>query len=186
MNGFNDPIKDELEKDERLYWSGQPASGIKLGPYDIFFIPFSIMWAGFIIVWEIIAISTGAPFAFSLFGIPFILIGLYMIFGRFIIDSKQRKQTFYGVTDKRVIIKKGIYTQTVNSLQLDSINEVSVSTKTDGSGTITFGRHNLMWPRYNLYFWGMGNNQVPEFRYIPDVNNVNRIIKENQKKLKSE
>ena len=35
-------------------------------------------------------------------GIPFLAIGLHFMFGRFLIDAKQRANTGYGVTDRRV------------------------------------------------------------------------------------
>ncbi len=54
-------------------------------------IPFSIMWAGFALFWEFMVLMTDAPFFFKLWGIPFVLVGLYMLIGRFVVDAMQKE-----------------------------------------------------------------------------------------------
>src|SRR3954463_10734812 len=97
-------LAQHLDSGERLLWSGQPRSGIRLRPQDAYLIPFSLVWGGFAIFWEFMAVtqSSKAPrpvgTVFPLFGLPFVLVGLYMIFGRFFFDARSRERTFYGVT----------------------------------------------------------------------------------------
>ena len=57
-----------------------------LTPRDALLIPFSFMWGGFATVWETTALSAKAPFPVALFGLPFVCVGLFMIFGRFLVD----------------------------------------------------------------------------------------------------
>src|SRR5215211_2048824 len=91
-------IESELGPDERLLWFGGPRKGLRLQAADLFVIPFSLFWCGFALFWESMAIFSGGPFFMALFGIPFVLIGLYMVIGRFIVDAGLRERTFYGVT----------------------------------------------------------------------------------------
>ncbi len=72
-------------------------------------------------------------------GIPFVLVGLYIVLGRFIVDAMNRAKTFYGVTNERIIIITGLFFREVKSLNLRTLTDVSLSERGDGSGTITFG-----------------------------------------------
>jgi hypothetical protein len=87
-------LMPSLGSDEKLIWTGKPKTGIRLSSSDIFMIPFSLLWGGFAFFWETTVIATGAPFFFILWGIPFVVIGCYMIFGRFFFDAKKEQIQF--------------------------------------------------------------------------------------------
>lgn len=181
-------IQRELDPDESLIWSGTPKQGAIFRGSDIFMIPFSLMWGGFAIFWEFMALKIPNEKAgvvsilFPLFGIPFVIIGLYIIFGRFIYDSKKRAKTFYGLTNQRVIIVSGLFSKSVKSLNLSSLSDVSLVEKNDMSGTITFGQDNPM----ATFFWGssfpgMGGSHVPKFEFIDNAKDVYNKIRYQQK-----
>jgi hypothetical protein len=179
-----DIIQRELDSGEKLLWSGRPKQGMVFRGSDVYMIPFSLLWGGFAIYWEIMALSIqheergSVDVVFPLFGIPFVLIGLYMIFGRFIHDSKKRAKTIYGLTDRRAIIVSGLFSKTVKSLNLRSLSDVSLAERSNRSGTITFGQENQM---ANIYwgggFAGMNGSSVPKFELIDNAKEVyNQLI----------
>ncbi|MGD0898102.1 MAG: hypothetical protein ABR915_09730 [Thermoguttaceae bacterium] len=100
-------IRSELRPEERLLWTGRPPQGIRLRATDAFLIPFSILWGGFAFFWEAMVIASGAPLFFVAWGIPFVVVGLYLVLGRFWVDARQRAHTFYGLTDSRIIVVEG-------------------------------------------------------------------------------
>ena len=128
-------LSDELESGEKLLWSGRPRQGIVFRSSDIFLIPFSLLWGGFAIFWEVAVLYAtsrsgintpqAVKFVFPRFGLPFVVIGFYMIFGRFFTDSAQRRKTVYGITDQRVIIRSGLFSRATKSLNLRTLSDVT-------------------------------------------------------------
>lgn len=135
---------------EYITWKGRPEKGNYLSPYDIFMIPFSIIWLGFAVFWEIGATETGIPFM-MLWGLPFIAIGLYMAFGRFIHAAYLRDKTYYVVTNKKLIIKKGNRTTIYDGKDLPPM---TLRMHKNGNGTITFSEtmYYRRGRRYNNFF----------------------------------
>lgn len=175
-------IVQQLGSSESLLWSGKPRKGIIFRGSDIFLIPFSIMVCGFAIYWEYTAVRLGAPFFFMLWGIPFVLIGLYFVFGRFFFEAKQREKTYYGLTTERIIIISGIMKRKIKTLNLKNLNEVSLSEKSDKSGTITFGESNPLHQLFGGMTWpGMSQYAVPSFEAIDNVRQVHEMIRKAQK-----
>jgi hypothetical protein len=133
-------VQRELRGSERLLWSGTPPSGLRLQSADLLIVPFSLLWGGFVVFWEYSVVSQrNAPRFMALFGIPFVLVGAYMVFGRFFFDAFQRSRTAYGLTDQRIIIVTRAFGRQVKSLTLSALSETSVRERDDKSGTITLG-----------------------------------------------
>lgn len=173
-------LQDYLELNERLIWSGQSKKGIVFRTIDIFLIPFSLLWCGFAIFWFTAALLSGAPVFLAIFGIPFVCVGLFLVFGRFIIDAKKRENTFYGITENRIIIRSGIFKKTIKSINLKTLSEIEFEEKRDGSGTINFGPSNSFFIRdYNLHWLG-GSKQNTSFELIQNVRQVYNTIREIQ------
>jgi hypothetical protein len=178
MYNHKEVLLAELDSGENLLWSGRPRQGIFLRGSDAFMIPFSLMWGGFAIFWEFSVITGDAPFFFMLWGIPFVLIGLYFIFGRFIVDSKQREKTFYGVTDKRVIILSGLFSKKANSLAIRLLSDISLKEKSDGSGTVVLGQENPMEAMYSGMAWPGMKKTTPRLESIQEAKKVYNTIRE--------
>jgi hypothetical protein len=144
-------IQHELDSGEKLLWSGQPRQGLCLNASDAFVIPFSLVWCGFAIFWETSVIKDHAPLLFKLWGVPFVAIGLYMLFGRFFAGSYMRARTYYGATDKRLIIVTNGFSRHVRSPGWQSLPEATLTERGDGGGVINFG------PRLPLNLSQSGN-----------------------------
>ncbi|MBB4234313.1 PH domain-containing protein [Rhizobium esperanzae] len=124
---------------EKLLWSGRPAQGFLLTSRDFLLVPFSLLWGGFAIFWEITAISTEAPVFTKLWGIPFVLMGLYITAGRFFVDAAVRARTEYVLTDRRVIIRRSGLFRHLSTNQLELLPSISLEEGGRGRGTIKFG-----------------------------------------------
>jgi hypothetical protein len=180
-------IGRHLDPGERLLWAGQPRQGIVLRGHDVFMIPFSLLWGGMIIVWEVMAFvavfqsKEPVTLLFPLFGLPFLAIGLYLIFGRFLVDARSRARTFYGITNERIIISSGIFSRNLKSLQLRTLSDVTLSEKSDGRGTISFGQGHFMMAWFPVGWPGAGRHAPPSFELVPDAKRIFDIIRQAQK-----
>jgi hypothetical protein len=141
-------IQPELTSGETVLWAGQPSTGVLFHKEDIFLVPFSLMWGGLAIFWELgVAGFWGSdprpqgPWVFGLiWGIPFILIGQYLIWGRFVFAAWEKKRTHYAVTNERVIAVQNGWTRKMASNYIDALPALI---KEDGpGGSVPCALHN--------------------------------------------
>jgi hypothetical protein len=118
-------VTKELDANERLLWAGVPKQGFLLRSSDAGMIPFSLLWCGFTFYWESLVVKTNGPLFFKLWGAMFMLVGLYIVFGRFFVDAWQRGVTAYALTDRRALIRSGLFTSSVESLALRTLPDVT-------------------------------------------------------------
>ncbi len=172
-------LRAQLGLDEHLLWSGQPAQGIRFHPRDLVMVPFSLAWGGFAIFWEWSVARTNAHWLFMLWGVPFVLIGLYLIVGRFFWDAWERSRTYYGLTNRRVMIVTAGRRTKVQSLELVTLGETVLSTSSDGSGSIQFG--SMPWAHgwWSGSGWP-GTQGPPSFETIPDAKRVHEMVRQAQ------
>ena len=153
-------IRSNLMTDEKILWSGQQDPDVHFTSRDIFLVPFSLLWGGFAIFWEVSVIvltilgddTPGAiGVVFSLFGIPLVIAGLYLMFGRFIYKSWKNKRTYYAVTNWWAICLIRGFRETFREARINSLTTISKSIRKNGTGTITFG-----YPDSGLFSFGRG------------------------------
>src|SRR5208283_4403082 len=94
--------------------AGMPNPRVVFHSDDWFAIPFSLLWGGFAIFWEASVLGfwnfsarSGlhpVSYFMALWGVPFVVIGQYMIWGRFLVDAWLKRRTYYAVTNRRVLI----------------------------------------------------------------------------------
>ncbi len=177
-------VSNELTGSEQLIWTGQPVRGVRLRASDAFLVPFSLLWAGFAFFWEGMVLTKGrAPLLFALWGIPFVLAGVYITVGRFFFDAWRRSRTRYAVTNERVLIVSGGFRRTVTSLRLKTIPAISLREARSGLGTISFGGG----PPFASMFGGIEGwpgaerHLGPRFELVPDARSVYESIQAAQR-----
>lgn len=159
-----------MADDERELWSGAPGTGHLITPADAVMIPFSIFWCGFALFWEFTAIKSSAGLLFPIFGLPFVGVGLYLLIGRFFHSAVMRKKTYYLVTNRRIIRKRG---KRVDFLDARQAQNMQVRAFTDGLGTITFNLPHMHGRTTAAQPMGAG---VFTLENIEDVVSVQKII----------
>ena len=167
----------ELMQGESLLWTGKPNPAKILHPDDWYMVPFSLLWGGFAIFWEMGVAKSGSQFM-MLWGIPFVVAGQYFIWGRFLYDAYLKRRTFYAVTNRRVMTIQEGWRPKRNSTYLEGIPKI----ETEGAtfGTIWFGaKYPVIAGRgqKTRSFSRFSVGDVPVFADIDDVETVSGLVR---------
>ncbi len=172
---MNDELRRTFEPGERVVWEGRPGQGLMFRPSDRVSIPFSFVWCGMVGYdladgWE-----AGKTLSQFLFGGLFAMVGVYLLLGRFVVDALARMRTVYAVTNRRVIIIRGLMERTVHTINLSGLAEIALTHGRAGRGTLTFDRAIVNSGPDSTY-------QVPSlaFEEIEDVAFVLSVIRKGQ------
>ncbi|MCP9750311.1 hypothetical protein EGI32_04930 [Ferruginibacter sp. HRS2-29] len=134
---------------EKLLWAGQPKRGIVFELSDIYNTIFSLamlVFIGFVIK---LLLKISVFLALSVGGFFFLAIATIGI-GRFFIEAELRKHTFYGLTDKRIILVSRMHPKIISSIDLIPGLKVGFLPRMDGTSTIDLNpdeqvRHKGRW-----------------------------------------
>ncbi|MDQ4501625.1 hypothetical protein [Sinomonas sp. ASV322] len=143
---------------------------------DLFLVPFSIMWAGFVVFWEFTAVASRAPVFFDLWGIPFILVGLYSTAGRFVFKRRRKLATVYGLTDSRAIVLSG--ERSVADAPVKGM-PMRIRRSRDGRHVNVIFGGGARWLAYQntgLDFFGFGQDQGLAFFDVADPDGLIRVL----------
>jgi hypothetical protein len=174
-----DQLSPELLPGETLQWTGRPNPAVILHQEDWLAIPFSLLWGGFAIFWLLGAsgiwdIWTNRPTrTFQYFGLiwgtPFVLVGQYLIWGRFLYRRWKKQRTYYALTNRRaLIVEKGLRGRAVSSAYFDNLAMIDKRVRVDGNGSISFGG-----PVRGEWQSGRGNpHRSPTFDDVDDADSV--------------
>jgi len=161
---------------EHVTWTGRPARGFRLYANDIFLVPFSLMWGGFAVFWELTVLRQGGLSYFSAWGVPFVIVGLYVVLGRFAVDAWIRSRTVYALTNRRALLLRRVAGEKLLTSQLGA---AVLERGRNGAGTLRFGRLPGGWMQQVNFFtgrrgmgwdiWTPALNDRVEFLAIDDV-----------------
>jgi len=134
----------ELEPGERVLWNGRPNHRRWLYPQDAVLAPFSLAFGGFSILWEASVLSSQSghgKLQAALWGVPFVVIGLYLMAGRLFARRWLRKRTLYAATEARALSIEPSWTggERVTSVWFSAFPPVDEQLARNGRGTIWIG-----------------------------------------------
>lgn len=175
MNDEWSRLRPALLPGEQLRWAGRPDPKVLFTTADAFLIPFSLMWGGFAIFWEFQVLTSDAPGFFALWGIPFVLIGLYFILGRFIYKTRKKARTVYGLTDTRAIVSTS-----ERSFHDTRIQDVAIRTDRSRDGrhasVIFGGGRRTTYQNTGMDFFNVGQDQGISFFDVAEPDTMLREL----------
>lgn len=165
-----DLFKQYLNANEKILWTGSPKKS------TVFSLPvtfFGLFFLGFSIFWTIMAFQ--ASFIMSMFGIPFIIVGLFLVFIKKSKLSNFIPKQYYAVTDERILIIKSGHQEVLIQVALERLTNVILTPSLSGTSSITFYTRN----EYGFY------NSRPFFYYIENAQQVVDLINQHREKRHS-
>jgi hypothetical protein len=177
-------LKKTLLEHEQVLWIGRPKQTAVFTSVDRSLVPFSILWGGFAIYWEFLIVvskddtGTGSPLVFIILGLPFALFGVYTILGRFIYKAWAKRNTYYAITNKRIIVLDKAK-EILQTTDIRSIPSIKRTIGPNGVGTVKFGKTKIKpaFENTGMYFLDPYiDNRVLTFYDIPDVSKVYKMV----------
>ncbi len=122
-----------------------------------------------------------------LWGVPFVLIGQYLIRGRFWYAAWLKGRTHYAVTNRRVIVVQESWKRQMAAAYLVSLQSLIKEGGSSGIGILRFGESQPIWS--NNRGWGRRNGltigSVPTFVHSDDVDFVYRLVSDLPEKART-
>jgi hypothetical protein len=126
-----------LRAHERVLWTGRPRQGLMLTSRDIFLIPFSAVWLGFVVFWELQVVGQHAGMFAILWGAGFFILGAVVMVGRFFFDARARARTLYALTGERALVLRWV--RGVRLLSADLTARLNLKRSNATRGSLEFG-----------------------------------------------
>lgn len=177
-------ISDELIEDERILWSGKPNHKKVFSKQDVYLVPFSIIWLLGALIWELLAVLsikeniTILELFFPCVGSVFVLFGLYFSFGRLIYKRYKKKNTYYAITDSRVMILVNGKRVKITSILIRDVEQFSKESVSNGKGIIIFNKANSN--TFKILDTGMeclSSHRIADLMIFYDVENIDYVYK---------
>ena len=171
-------IKPYLGADEAILWCDKPKKLFVFTMSEVFTTLFGIVWLAFSMFWVISAYfaTSGTDDAvariFTLFGLPFVLIGLYLVIFRHIFSVISRRKTIYALTSKRAVIVHTGRREYMQEFKYKDISNIRIKSDENDLGSIIF----LSSPIHYHRGTGKYANSTSGFFGICDVKKVYKIL----------
>lgn len=173
----------ELIPDEQVLWTGKPDPRVLFTWHDVYLIPFSLFWCGVLFNMSMIDRMAGESGEnwLPILLLPHTYVGLYLLFGRFIVKVVNKLHTEYVLTDSRAVTINRLFGRRVNSVYLSDVYHVERSRFLGSTGSIIFtvATPPHWWQRRRHYYnnAGLASSQ-PGFYDIHESDEVYMLLTE--------
>ena len=172
-----------LDQGEVIIWQGRPEKGVVWSDLLSFDTLFGLFFGGFALAWIVIAVSNVARTSsamvhlFPLFGVPFLLVGLYLAFGRLLWDEYKRRCTYYSLSNRSAYVACTCFG--IRQLERHPILPQHIVTLEDNTpGSVLFKKAK----QRDSDFAGLTDGSIPVgFLRINDARAVYRMVRDIQK-----
>jgi hypothetical protein len=89
--------------------------------------------------WQVLGLAMAEQYALAwlaLLPTPFVLIGLYLSVGHLLQARLEWNRVYYAITDRRLLVQRGVLKQQTASLPLDSVTYFSLHSHGEALGTL--------------------------------------------------
>ncbi len=125
-----------VRADEQVLWTGKPDSGNIFAGVDRNKLSAGLLFAGVGSLFAFPPLFLDGDIAFTLFGMFFVIIGLYLSLGKALRNLFLRKDTLYVITNKKIIRFRG---QHIDMLKAEEMPPPDVIFHRNGNATLVFG-----------------------------------------------
>lgn len=186
----NQKMRDLLITGERLVWAGYPDRSVFFVKEDIQNILWSLPF--FIIIFkgyfpQAIKEFALGNYAFAVLGLlpflGFIIVPIYFFFGRYIFGRFVREKTYFGLTNRRILILFPFLRNPIFSIFLGKLKDVEMNARGNDNGTITFGskdNQELKIADLGEWIFAFLLPPSPRFERVKNVKSVYQLILKTQ------
>jgi hypothetical protein len=169
-------LQQELDAGERMLWSGRALPGLRIEPGSLLQSAFGLVFLSISVV-SLYAAGKESTIFPVLWTSLFVLASFYYFVGHFFWGALRRRCTEYAVTNQRVIVRSGILSETTQSIEYRKIRTLTLTEKSNGSGTIQFGEANALSAGEGI------TSSAAKMEAVPDARSIYNIIRKAQQRL---
>lgn len=127
-----------LEDGENLTWQGRPAPRcytFRNWRHSIFGVVLLLLTT----FWQSVGVKMADEYQLAWLGwlpIPFLMVALFLAFGHLLLARLEWNRVFYAVTDRRLLVQRGLFGGRLQSMALDTVTYFRLRKQGEELGTL--------------------------------------------------
>ena len=152
-----------LDADERILWQGRPDGTVSLRPGNLALLAFGLFFAGFALIWMILASQGGG--GFWMFGLIHFSVGIGIIWAALFWAAYRRRRSWYTLTDRRAFIASNLplVGKRLKSWPITAASTLELDDSTPGSVNFAMERRR---GKNGHYMATIGFERIPEAKQV--------------------